>query len=413
MKTEQAQQRPFWGPHFGPPIPLPLILGAFQVIGTVFAAHRQPQAQPLDVLGYLLLLVGPAALWFRRSYPATVLGVVLVSIVAYVMLDYPKGPVFLSFIVAVFTAVMRGRRVAAWTSFGVAYAAFLFFSYYVADEAPAGAEVAGAAAWMLVIITVAEVARTRRERFMEASRTRAEETRRRDSEERLRIAQDLHDVLAHNISLINVQAGVALHLMDERPEQARTALAAIKQASNEALGELRSVLDILRKGDEQPPRSPAARLADLDDLVERTRAAGLEVTTEIEGAPRSLSTGVDQAAFRIVQESLTNVVRHAGRAHASVLLSYGERELVVQVEDDGAGRPRPDGREEQGRPRPDGQEERGTNAAAASGGGRGIAGMSERAAALGGRLEAGPRAGGGFRVRAVLPLTHDETEVTR
>jgi signal transduction histidine kinase len=231
-----------------------------------------------------------------------------------------------------------------------------------------------------VLFTAAEIGRSRRERAIEAARTRAEETRRRASEERLRIARELHDVLAHNISLINVQAGVALHLMDNRPEQARTALSAIKQASNEALGELRSVLEILREGHEDPPRSPTSGLAQLDDLVAKTEGAGLRVSTRVEGTPRPLPPRVDLAAFRIVQEALTNATRHAGDAHATIRIGYGERDLTVQIDDDG----------------------RGTSSA--PGGGQGIPGMRERATALGGDLEAGPRPGGGFRVRAMFPL---------
>jgi len=191
-------------------------------------------------------------------------------------------------------------------------------------------------------------------------------------------------VLAHNISLINVQAGVALHLMDEQPGQSRTALAAIKQASNDALGELRSVLDVLRQGDEAEPRSPASGLAQLDSLVAGAAATGLEVRTRVEGAPRPLSAGTDLAAFRIVQESLTNVTRHAGpAASATVRIGYGADELVVEVTDDGRG------------------------AAAGGGGGNGIRGMRERVAALGGELTAGPRPGSGFRVLARLPLTDE------
>jgi signal transduction histidine kinase len=188
-------------------------------------------------------------------------------------------------------------------------------------------------------------------------------------------------VLAHNISLINVQAGVALHLMDEQPGQARSALEAIKQASNDALGELRSVLDVLRQGDEQPPRAPASGLASLDRLVAGAEATGLEVSTRVEGTPRPLPAGTDLAAFRIVQESLTNVTRHAGPASATVLVRYGNDDLTVQVDDDGRG-----------------------PAAADGAGGNGIRGMRERAAALGGELSAGSRPGGGFRVRARLPL---------
>jgi signal transduction histidine kinase len=226
------------------------------------------------------------------------------------------------------------------------------------------------------------VALAARQRRQAAERTQAEEARRRAGEERLRIARELHDVLAHNISLINVQAGVALHLMDEQPGQSRTALVAIKQASNDALGELRSVLDVLRQGDEAPPRAPASGLAQLDSLVAGAGATGLEVRTRVEGLPRPLPAGTDLTAFRIVQESLTNVTRHAGPASATVLVRYGPDDLTVRVDDDG----------------------RGPAAAAGPGNGNGIRGMRERVAALGGELTTGPRPGGGFRVQARLPI---------
>jgi signal transduction histidine kinase len=179
-----------------------------------------------------------------------------------------------------------------------------------------------------------------------------------------------------------VQSGVALHLNEQLPEQALSSLSAIKQASKEALAELRSVLEILRQEGEPAPRSPTLTLARLDELVSQAAAAGLEVQTEVEGDVRPLPFGVDVAAFRIVQEALTNVTRHAGPATATVRVSYGERDLTVEVDDDGRGPP----------------------AANRDGGGKGIVGMRERVVTLGGDLEAGPGPGGGFRVRARLPL---------
>jgi signal transduction histidine kinase len=235
---------------------------------------------------------------------------------------------------------------------------------------------------MLVLLAVAEGVRGRRDRMIEARRARAQEARSRADEERLRIARELHDVLAHNISMINVQSGVALHLLDQQPEQARTALTAINEASADALREVRSALSVLRGSSEQPPRSPTAGLDGVDELVARTNGAGLRVSLEIQGERRPLPASVDLAAFRIVQESLTNVVRHAGATTASVELTYGDDELTLRIEDDGHG----DGTS----PSP--------------GAGSGVAGMRERAAALGGHLDAGPLPGHGFRVRARLPL---------
>jgi signal transduction histidine kinase len=369
---------------------LPIALGAFQVVATHFAGMRQPEHQELDALGIILILVGAGALTIRHRYPVQVLGFVLIATLVYVLLDYARGPIFLSLVVALVTTVMRGHRLAAVTALVVGYSSFLWLPSVIDTEPPPElAPALGLAAWLIVLFTVSEIARSRRERALQLLRTEAEEARRRAGEERLRIARELHDVLAHNISLINVQAGVALHLIDEQPQQARTALSAIKDASNEALGELRSVLDILREGYEIPPRSPTSGLTRLDDLVAKTEAAGLKVTTRVEGRPRPLPPGVDLAAFRIVQEALTNVTRHAGDAQAEIRIIYGERDLIVQIDDDGGG-----------------------PALSTSSGGKGISGMRERAAALDGDLEVGPREGGGFRVRARLPLPSDGSEVT-
>jgi signal transduction histidine kinase len=383
VTIDETQWRGDQGPRWlGHAFLVPLAAGVIQIVGTRLAGLRQPERLDLDALGILLLAVGPAALLLRRRYPVAVLWFVLATTLAYLLLDYPRGPIFLALIVAFVTTVMSGHRVAAVSSLLVGYASFLWLPNVVGVEPPpTWAHALGLGAWLLVLLTVSEVVRGRRDRAIESARARDEEARRRASEERLRIARELHDVLAHNISLINVQAGVALHLIDERPEQARTALAAIKEASNEALSELRSVLDVLRRGYEEPPRSPTRGLTRLDDLVSKTQAAGVSVSTHVDGAPRPLPAEVDLAVFRIVQEALTNVTRHTDGARATVRIAFGDGDLTVQVDDDG---------------RP--------TTKTIPAGGRGIRGMRERAAALGGELEAGLRANGGFRVVARLPL---------
>jgi signal transduction histidine kinase len=357
-------------------------VGAIQLVGTLFAARGQAGEgrRSLDVLAIALLCAGPAALIFRRRRPVAVLVAVLIVTWVYYLFDYAYGPAFLSLIVAFYTAITRGHRRAAWAAAVVGYGTHLVVRHPEYSLAHAGA----LAAWLLVVLIGSEVAGARRERAAQEARSRQEEARRRASEERLRIARELHDVVAHNISLINVQAGVALHLLDDQPEQARSALAAIKKASKEALGELRSVLDVLRQVDDEAPRAPTAGLDDLDGLVARTAAAGVDVRVEVEGTRRRLPSGVDLTAYRIVQEALTNVVRHAGAAAATVRLSFDDGQLTVQVDDDGRGAT--------------------ATVAGTGGGGNGIPGMRERVAALGGQLEAGPRPEGGFRVRAHLPL---------
>jgi signal transduction histidine kinase len=399
MSTTEAAQRPTrsWlglvPPGWPSDVAVALSTGVLQVVLTLLASQNLRGRVPLDALGLVLLVAGPVALLGRRRWPlATLLAVAAVTVL-YFALGYPFGPGWLALLVALWTAVTGGRRLAAWLTAGVATPAFVALTALLGrTPVPSLDGLVAHLGWLVVVLAAAEVVRIRRERLLEAARTRAEEDRRRAGEERLRIARELHDVLAHNISLINVQAGVALHLMDEQPGQARTALAAIKQASNDALRELRSVLDILRQGGDAP-RSPTSGLDSLDGLVANAEAAGLEVRAHVEGTPRPLPAGVDLAAFRIVQEALTNVTRHAGRpATATVLVTYGDHDLTVQVDDDGKGVESASGRQE---PDSDRQDRRSGN---------GIRGMRERATALGGELTAGPRAGGGFRILARLPL---------
>jgi signal transduction histidine kinase len=360
-----------------------LAVGVAQVLGTYGAAQGQPERRHLDALAYVLLAAPSLALMARRRFPVPTYVFVLGTTMAYSVIGYPRGPIFFALIIAFFTVVITGHRLAAILGLAAGYFGFLWLPYLL-DREPVPDVWAsfGLAAWLLVLLSAAEFVRVRRERAVESARIRAEEARRRASEERLRIARELHDALGHHISLINVQAGVALHVNEELPEQARSALDAIRQASKEALAELRSVLDILRQGDEQAPRSPTPTLARLDNLVSQAAAAGLTVRTETVGQVRPLPFGIDVAAFRIVQEALTNVARHAGPATATVQIAYGDRDVTVQVDDDGRGPA------QQARP----------------GSGKGILGMRERVAALSGELEAGPRPGGGFRVRVTLPL---------
>jgi signal transduction histidine kinase len=386
---------------------LAVVIAVIQVAGTIaYSQDEPPSPWAFDAFASVLLVAGPVALLLRRRWPEATLTVALAAAAGYAASGYPRGPAgFPAFVFALVSAIMLGRRAFAWGLLVVAYPAFVWLPRLIPDEVEKARSLAAAAAnltWLPLVGATSEIARIRLERRAERAHAAREEARRHASEERLRIARELHDVLAHNISIINVQSGVALHLLDERPEQARPALEAINEASEEALGELRSVLDVLSRGlggDAAPgesgawaPLDPTAGVGDLDGLVRRTRAAGLDVRLTVEGEARPVPTEVDLAAFRIVQEALTNVVRHAGGdARATVRLAYAPAELVVQVDDDGRG----------GGPAAGGS--RGP-AALAEGGGRGIAGMRERVLALGGTFAAGPRPGRGFRVRARFPL---------
>ena len=217
-------------------------------------------------------------------------------------------------------------------------------------------------------------------RAEEAERTRDEVARRRAVEERLRIARELHDSLTHSISVIQVQAGVAVHLARKRGQDVPPALLAIEEASSDAVRELRATLGVLRSEED----SDGSGLCQLDGLVSRARAAGLPVTVTVTGTERPLPAEADQAAYRIVQEALTNVSRHAGQASAAVHLHYEPESLLIQVDDDGSGTA-------------------GSPGTGSPGTGLGLLGMRERVSALGGKLHAGPQDGGGFQVRAELP----------
>jgi signal transduction histidine kinase len=226
------------------------------------------------------------------------------------------------------------------------------------------------------------------QRADEAERTREEAARARAMEERLRIARELHDSLTHSISVISVQSGVAVHLARKRGEDVPPALLAIQEASTDAARELRTTLSALRSDED----GDCSGLGHLGSLAVRARAAGLPVTVTVTGAERALPPAVDQAAYRIVQEALNNVTRHAGLARASVHLHYEPDALSIQVDDDGAGT----------------TSTMSTSSASISGSttpgpGLGLIGMRERVTALGGRLHAGPRDDGGFQVRAEFP----------
>ncbi|MER5450791.1 sensor histidine kinase [Streptomyces sp. NPDC002764] len=362
------------------------LLTAFVLFGSHFAAHRQHgERAALDVFAWALLLVASGLLLWRRRYPVAVAFGTAAATVVYLGAGYPYGPVFLTVVVACFSAVVAGHRKAAWGAVGMLWAGHVLVAHWLyrwlppAGDPPASwAQEGVIAAWVAAVVALAELARARREQWARERAERAQAARRRADEERLRIARELHDVLAHSISVINVQAGVGLALLDTDPEQARTALTTIKAASKEALGEVRQVLDTLRTpGD--APRAPAPGLDRLPELVQQAASAGL--TVDVEGAPPRLAPGTDLAAFRIVQEALTNVVRHSGSRHARVHVGHDTGALRLRIDDDGP-----------------------ATGADAGGSGNGLAGMRERAAALGGTIEAGPRPDGGFRVLAVLPL---------
>ena len=354
-----------------------LVVAAVQVGGSFGATDNQPERRALDALAVALALVGPAALLMRRRAPLAAVAASMAAALAFVGRGHPYGPIFLSVVVALFSAVVAGRRVATWILAGAGGTAFIVVEASVDPRAGDLSWVHWGlvAGWLLVILALAELVRARNQQAAEQARAAEEARRRREGEQRLRIAQDLHDVLAHDISLVNVQASVALHLLDEQPEQARPALSAIKAASHDALQELRAALDALRGG-EEAPRAPSPTLADLDTLATGVRSSGLDVEVDSTEPTRRLPDAVEVAAYRIVQEALTNVTRHARATSVTIRVRYDDG-LAVEVTDDGVGGDVHEG--------------------------NGIRGMRERAAALGGTVAAGPRRGGGFRVAARVP----------
>jgi signal transduction histidine kinase len=347
-------------------------------------------------VGYLLSIVAGLAVALRRRWPLAVFAGTLTLSVIVIGLAAPSGAISLPVVLALYTlAQCQERRPAALLALLGAVALTLargLLQYRGWSDARTALEPALALAALFLGWAVSSsraYIATIEARASQAERTREEEAARRVDAERLRIARELHDVLAHGIATINLQAGVAAHVLHERPEHAAEALRTIKATSKEALRELRGVLGILREADEAEPREPTPGLSQLERLVDATSQAGVPTKVTICGSRRQLPATVDLAAYRIVQESLTNVLRHAGGASALVEISYTEDAMTVSVDDDGrsgSGGSRggsADGRQEEG---------------------HGILGMYERAHALGGELHAGPRRGGGFRVSARLPI---------
>jgi signal transduction histidine kinase len=379
----RASRTPSWLPALSLrwDLALPLVLLAVQLTGAAVAGETFrlfSPPRPLGALDWVLLVVGPVALVARRRHPVLVLWVSLVGMLS------TSGFAHVSFVVAFFVAATAGKRYSAWLVLALAFVwdiwlAPLVYGYGI----PPAHDALLLAGWLLAVAIAAEATRIRAERTAATRAGRQLDQRRQQSEERLRIARDLHDVIGHNISLINVQASMGLDLMDSQPEQARAALTAIKSASKEALEELRTMLTPLRRDDGVAPRSPAPGLDRLPELIELTRAAGLSVDMEVTGKAPPVPAAAQLAAYRIIQESLTNVARHAGRARVTVRVTYDNADVHVEIDDEGPA------------PFP---------GASAIGTGSGITGMRERATALGGDLSAGFRCGGGFRVSARLPV---------
>jgi signal transduction histidine kinase len=379
---------------------LALFVTVMQVQGTVARVAAEGATRPLaDLgnLGYALLAVSGLVLVVRRRWPVPVFAVTALASLAYYGVDFPDGPGWLALFVSLYTlaAYGDGRRslVTAGTAITVLAAVWL---YQAADIEPRAA-----IGWVFFRIgasvmsaALGESVRSRRviaaearERAELAERTREEVARARVDAERLRIAREVHDTVAHAVAIINVQSGVTAHVLDKRPEQAREALRAIEETSSRALQEMRAILGVLRDDD---GRAPLPGLDQIDELTAKAREAGLDVTLDASPPTAPLPGAVGSAAYRILQESVTNVIRHVGPTRVTVALNPGTDALEIRVTDEGR--------------RPGGGNGSAHGGTVSREPGRGILGMRERCRLLGGEFDAGPTPGGGFEVTARLPL---------
>src|SRR5215216_3658895 len=362
-----------------------------------FASMPVPSGVPVGVLalGYALVLLHTLPLVARRRFPGAVLAVCVASGLAFAALFMPPSFLGPALLVAVYSVAAYGRR---WVSLaGLVVAELGLAAVWLT---PAMLERSTfllfmgilAVAWVLghFVGDRQVYAAQLEERTAELERAREELARRAVTEERLRLARELHDVVAHAMSVIAVQSGVGAHIANTQPKEAAKALVAIEATSRGALEELRRLLGVLRQADEpQGDLAPVPGLADLDSLLAEVSKAGLAVKLQVNGTRPPVPAGVDLSAYRIIQEALTNVVKHAGPARAQVVVGYGDQEVTVEVIDDGRGvvTSVSDGRAWTG---------------------HGLISMRERVQAFGGELETGPRPGGGFRVAARLPLATEQ-----
>lgn len=370
-------------------------------------------ARSLDAGGVaLLVLAGGVLAWWRRA-PTVTLLVTFFAVTGYNLARYPPGPPYLPAIVGTFAAILWGRR---WVAYAVLVCGYLLAVRPLVGDSAAGTQF-GLAAWLLVLAGAAEIIRIRTrarraeaDRRAQAARAEADAARSRASEQRLRVARELHDTLGHQLALITVQANAGLGLVTRDPSRTADALRAIKEAGNAALADLQFALDTLRSSDEgtgypdpapgdDETRHPAPLLSspvDLARLLDGAHAAGMCATLDSVGSRRMVPFAVDRAAYRIVQEAVTNAIRYTG-AGASLLvrIAYGDSNLSVVVTNDGGTGPR--------QPADAAAFAAGAPAARRSSG-IGLVGMRERVSALGGRLDAGPDPRGGFTVQATLPI---------
>ncbi|GAA1003881.1 two-component sensor histidine kinase [Acrocarpospora pleiomorpha] len=380
-----------------------LFVTVMQVQGTLARVAAEGAPRPLTDfgnLGFALLVVSGLVVAVRRRWPVPVFVTAALASLVYYGLDFPDGPGWLGLFVALYTLAAYGDGRRSLVIAGVSTAVLAIWWLFAAADI----EPRAAIGWVffrigasVMSVALGESVRSRRviaadaqQRAELAERTREEEARARVDAERLRIAREVHDTVAHAIAIINVQSGVTAHVLDKRPDRAREALQAIEQTSSRALREMRTILGVLR--DDNDGRVPYPGLEQIDELTAKARDAGLDVTLEATAPATPLPSAVGSAAYRILQESITNVISHVGPTRVTVALNPGVDVLEIRVTDEGR-------RTGSGADRPSGN---GTDPSARAG--RGILGMRERCQLLGGELDAKPTPGGGFEVTARLPL---------
>ena len=364
---------------------LPVIVSlVIQVSGVLWSFRMFDRPNWQVAATFALAIVGPLSLLLARKLPGPVVAFTAVAATADLLLVDPvSGPPYIALAFAIGGAIVRGARIWAWVSIAVCWIATLVLAAVMGIAVPPG-RIAFTTLGILLVLGLGEAVRTRREHYEEYRREYAQRKVSEVQAERVRIARELHDVLAHSLSQINVQAGVGLHLADQQPAKAREALASIKETSKTALDEVRSVLGVLRDESRGPeaPLVPEPDLSRLPTLISGVTAQGLDVTSSIDTADAALSGApkpVQLAIYRIVQESLTNVLRHSGATRASVDVGIEEGSYVITVDDNGSGF-------------------EGTES------GRGLLGIRERAELLGGTLETGRSPSGGAEVIVRIPV---------
>jgi signal transduction histidine kinase len=386
---------------------LGVVVAAGIITAVFISVANEPNSRPVDAGAYVLGVVMTLPLLGRRRWPLGTLLVISALLFVYYSVGYPgiAPPVVLA--VPFYTAVLAGRMI--WSiAIATSYYIAGYFVLVVRKSEPpieTFADFLPHIAFSAVVILLAEVVRGRRalvaetrERLRQADQDRERESARKVAEERVRIARELHDTVAHSMATITVQAGSALHVLqrspdDRWPNDVGTALAAIRDTSKQALQEMRATLGLLRGKPGSEPEGPETAAAGLDRLpalVDAVRAAGVPVALTVTGRAVPLSTQQDHCAYRILQESLTNVLRHAGPGvRATLRISYDPTGMGLEIADNGCGLARRS-TEKSGEQREPG--------------GHGLDGMRERAESVGGTLTAGARSGGGFVVSARLPL---------